>query len=82
MLYLLLQTAPVPQTPDIELRAHVTAKSVTIEKHGEASLTVRASPDAGSAVKIEAPRANGRKTIKNVSVDVDAKAVIAPPEGG
>ena len=79
MLFLLLQTAPAPQTPDIELRAHVTAKSVTIEKQGDASLTVRAGPDGGSAVKIEAPRANGRKTIENVTVDVDAKAMIADP---
>lgn len=82
MLFLLLQTAPAPQTPDIQLRARVTAKSVTIEKQGEASLTVRASPDAGSAVKVEAPRANGRKTIKDVTVEVDAGARIAAPEPG
>ena len=73
---LLLQTAPAT-VPDIQLRARVTAKSVTIEKKGEASVRVWASPDGGSLVDVRAPRAGGRKTLRNVTITVDAKASIA-----
>lgn len=68
-----LQAAPLH---DIELRATVEARSVRIEKRGEAKLEVTASPDAGSLVKVEAPRANGAKTLRNVRVQVDAEARI------
>lgn len=76
---LLLQAAAAPQ-PDIELQAHVEAKSVTIQKQGDASLTLRTDPDGGNVVKVEAPKANGRKTIKNVQVDIHAQANIADPQ--
>lgn len=72
-LFLALQAAPVP---DIELRATIEARSVRIEKRGEARLEVSASPDAGSLVKVEAPRANGARTLRNVRVEVDAEARI------
>jgi hypothetical protein len=75
--FLLQAAAPAP---DIVLDATVAARSVTIQKQGEASLTVRTNPDGGgNLVKVEAPRANGRKTIKNVRVDVHAEANIADP---
>ena len=57
----------------------VQARQVTIEKQGEASLTVRASPDAGSRVDVRAPAANGRKTLRNVAVDITAEARLADP---
>lgn len=74
-LLLLLQTAP-----DIELRAEVRARQVTIEKQGDARLTVTTSPDAGgNVVDVRAPRANGRKTLRNVSASVRAEARIGDP---
>lgn len=74
MLFLLaLQAATLP---DVSLHATLTARTVTIEKHGQATLEVHADPDAGSLVKVEAPRANGAKTMRNLSVAVDAEARI------
>lgn len=67
------------QPPDIELNAHVRARSVTIEKKGDARLTVTTDPDGGNIVDVEAPRTNGRKTLRNVTVNVRAEARIADP---
>ena len=72
-LLLAIQAAALP---DIEFHATIAARSVTIEKQGEATLEVRADPGAGSFVKIEAPKANGRKTLRDVRVQVDAEARI------
>ena len=77
-LLFLLQASPT-QTADIELFAKARARSVTIEKQGNASLTVRAEPDGGSAVDVRSPKANGRRTLRNVEVDVHAEARIAGP---
>lgn len=74
---ILLQTV-APQ-PDISFNAHVEARSVTVEKRGDASLTVTASPDAGSVVKVEAPETNGRRRLRNVDIDISAEARIADP---
>jgi hypothetical protein len=49
---------------------------VKIEKKGQATLRAWAEPDAGSIVNIEAPKANGAKTLHNVRVTVDAEARI------
>lgn len=76
-LMLLLQST-VPA--DIELRAEVSARSVTIEKQGDARLAVRASPDGGNIVDVDAPKANGRKTLRNVRVRVDARARLGTPQ--
>ena len=73
---LLLQAS----APDIEIQANVRARSLAIEKQGEASLTLRTDPDGGNLVDVQAPRANGRKTIRNVDVTVRAKAHIADPQ--
>lgn len=70
----LLQAATA--LPDIELSAQVRARSVTIEKRGDASLTVSSSGDGGNLVDVRAPKANGRKTLRNVEVNVRAEARI------
>jgi hypothetical protein len=80
----LLQAAAAPQTqaqgaPDIELNIGLTARRVTIERRGEASLEVHAAPDGGSVVIVEAPVADGRRTLRNVNVRVRAEARIADP---
>jgi hypothetical protein len=75
LLALALQTA----APDIELRADVRARQVTIEKQGDARLTVTTSPEGANLVDVQAPRANGRKTLRNVNVSVRAEARIADP---
>ncbi len=79
MLFLLLLQAAAAQAPDIELNATVRARSVEIEKQGNASLTVTTSPDGGNVVDVKAPKANGRKRLRNVTVDVRAEARIGDP---
>lgn len=74
---ILLQSSA--QLPDIELKAKVQARSVTIEKQGDARLTVTTSPDGGNVVDVQAPKANGRKTLRNVEISVQAEARIADP---
>ena len=79
MILALLAIQATAALPDIELNARVQARRVTIEKRGEASLTVSASPDAGSVVEVRAPPANGRKTLRNVDVNIKAQARIGDP---
>lgn len=76
LLFLFLQAA---QAPDIELNANVRARSITIEKKGDASLTVTTEPDGGNVVDVQAPKANGAKTIRNAEVTIRAEARIADP---
>lgn len=77
---ILILALQVAQTPDIELNATVRARQVTIEKQGDARLTVTTSPDAGgNLVDVRAPKANGRKTLRNVDVQVRTEARIADP---
>jgi len=73
LLMLLLQVAT---SPDIQLQAKVQAKSVKVEQKGSASVKVHADPDGGSAVAVDAP--HGSSTYRNVSISIDAKAVVAP----
>ena len=75
MLFLIL-LQPAAQAPDIELQANVRARSVTIEKQGQASLTVTSEPEGRNLVDVRAPRANGRKSLRNVNVSVRAEARI------
>jgi hypothetical protein len=77
-LALLIQAASEPP-PDIQFQARVTARDVRIERSGEASLTVRAVPDAGSDVRVESPAAPQSGRLRNVTVTVDAEARIADP---
>ena len=73
-LFLLGLLQNISGQPDIGFHAKLSAQSVTIEKQGRATLTVHASPDAGSAVKVVAPSAIGSKTLHNVQITVDAEA--------
>ena len=80
MLFTLLLAQAAAQLPEIELRANVRARSLTIEKRGDARLTLRTEPDGGNIVDVQAPKADGRKTIRNVHVTVRAEANIADPQ--
>jgi hypothetical protein len=77
VLFLLLQAA-AQTPPDIQLDIDVHADRVRIERRGEASLEVRGGE--GSIVDVEAPPANGRRTLRNVDVRVRAEARIAEPQ--
>ncbi len=66
--------------PDIQLSVRLSAERVSLEKKGEASLTVSSSPEGRNLVDVRAPAANGRRTLRNVEVTVDAEARIAGPE--
>lgn len=77
LLALLLQAAPLP---DIELNAHATVRDVRIRQRGETSLTVHASPDAGSDARTQKPASGGRERLRNVTVNVHAEARIADPQ--
>lgn len=79
MILVLLAFQAATALPDVDLRARVQARRVEIENSGNALLTVRASPDAGSSVEVRAPRANGRKTLGNVDVNIHAQAQISDP---
>ena len=74
---MLLQAAAPP--PDIEFHATVRARSLTIEKRGNASLTVTTDPPGKPLIDIRAPKANGRKHIRNPVITVDFEARIADP---
>jgi hypothetical protein len=74
---LLLAQAVSP--PDIQMRATAEIRSVKVEKNGAASLTVRADPDGGRTIKVEAPKVERAKRLRNVQVTVDAQARIASP---
>ncbi|HEX8064745.1 MAG TPA: hypothetical protein VF535_16225 [Allosphingosinicella sp.] len=77
MIWLLLaQSAVPPQAPDIELNLSLRARSVSIERKGEASLEVRGDgPGNRVDVKVE-PKAEGRTELRNVTVDVHAEASV------
>lgn len=77
MALLLAQAAQAPP-PDIELDIRASARSVRIERSGEASLEVRAGPD--SVVEVEAPDSAGRRRLLNVEVRVKVEARIADPQ--
>jgi hypothetical protein len=81
MLLLILLQAASPALPDIELRIQARAKSVTIEQKGETRLEVHADPDGGSRVDTVSlpPKAEGRTTLRNISVDIRGHANIADP---
>jgi hypothetical protein len=73
---LLLQAAANP-APDIELNVHIRAKSVEIERKGEARLEVRAEPDGGSRVQSDVrPASKGATSLKNVEIDIHAEASV------
>lgn len=74
-LFAMLQAAASPA--DIELRATVRARSLVIEKKGDANLTITANGQ--NVIDIRAPKANGRKRISNPVVDVNVEARIADP---
>jgi len=75
LLLALLQAAAAP--PDIAFQATVRARSLTIEKQGEARLTV--TGDGRNLVDVQAPRANGRRRIANPLITVNVEARIADP---
>lgn len=74
LLPILLQAAA--QAPDIELDLSLSARSVTIERKGEARLEVRGEgPGNRVEVKVE-PKAQGRAELRDVTVDVHAEASV------
>lgn len=81
MLLLLLALQAATSLPTIELTARVEAREVVVERRGQASLTVRAEPDAGSRVEVvERPEGRGQRVIRNYRADLDARAVVADPQ--
>ena len=77
--FLFALQAAATAAPDIEFGARVQARSVTVEKQGDLNLSVTTSPEGGNLVDVRAPKANGRKTLRNVAVTVRAEARIADP---
>lgn len=77
-LFLLQAAAPAQTAPDIQLDINASVRRVTIERSGEASLEVRGGE--GSVVNVEAPEADGRRTLRNVNVRIRAEARTADPQ--
>jgi hypothetical protein len=76
MILLIFLQAAAAQAPDIELNLHARIKSVKIERKGEARLEVRGEgPGNRVDVKVE-PKAQGRRELRNVAVDIHAEASV------
>ncbi len=72
-------TADVPaELPTIQFKAHVKARSLTIEKRGDVSLEV--TGNGRKVVAVEAPDVNGRAVIPNPVIDFDAKVYLEDPQ--
>lgn len=80
MLLSLLLAQGATSLPDIEINTTIRARSLTIQQRGDASVTIRSEPEGANLVDVQAPKANGRATIRNVAVDVRAEARIADPQ--
>lgn len=78
-LILLALAQAISPAPDLQIGARVRARRVTIERQGDARLTVTSTPDGGNVVDVTAPSANGRSELRNVEVGVRAEARIADP---
>lgn len=76
LLFILLQAAQ----PDVAFYARARAREVTIERKGEARLTVTTEPEGGNKVDVIAPRADGRRVLRDVEVIVRAEARIGQPD--
>jgi uncharacterized protein (DUF58 family) len=75
LLALVLQAAAPQSLPDIELNVSARARSVEIEPKGEATLHVRAEPNAGSRAQVRVdPLPEGRTSLRDVRVEVRAEA--------
>ena len=79
MTIVLLLALQAASPPDIELRATVRARTLTIEKAGKAEVTVTAGDQ--NVVSIEGPQTNGRARIANPVFNVNIEARIADPQG-
>lgn len=81
------QPAPPPAPPpaetllpDIQLDATLTARRVVVENEGEVDLTLRASPDGGTELRVDAPDLpEGRRVAENVRIEIRSEARIADP---
>ena len=62
---------------DIEIRATVRARELTVEKAGKADVEV--TSDGQNLISIEGPKANGRKRISNPVIKVNIQARVADP---
>ena len=71
----LLQAAAAQPAPDIELNIRARAKTVEIERRGEASLTVEGGEGSMVEARVE-PKAEGRTKLRNVTVDIRAQASV------
>jgi hypothetical protein len=65
--------------PDIELRAHVEARSVKIEQSGTARLELHADPGGTEPVAVERSAPKGHSRYRNLTIDVHAAARLAAP---
>ena len=79
LLALLLALQAAPAAPDIALDIRADIREVRIERSGETSLELRATPDGGTRVDVDKPETAGRRRLRNVSVRVKAEARIADP---
>jgi hypothetical protein len=75
MLALLALAQAAAAQPDIELEIRARAKSVRIERKGEARLEVQGAEGSRVEARVE-PKAEGRTTLRNVTVHVRARASV------
>jgi hypothetical protein len=72
-------TAAAP-LPDIEIKAHVTAREVRIRQQGTARLTLHADPGVAPPVRVERSAPAGQQRYRNLSIDLTAQAHLTHPD--
>jgi hypothetical protein len=75
----LAATQPVAPAPDIELKARVNAREVTVQQQGKASLELRVSPGVAPPVVVERSQPAGAPAYRNLTVEVRGAVRIADP---
>jgi hypothetical protein len=67
--------------PDIEFRAQVRARELTIEQQGRASARVHAQPSGGERIEVERNLPKGQAQYRNLALTVQIDARLAEALG-
>lgn len=66
--------------PDLAISAHIEMKQVKIEQDGTASLELRADPGLAEPARIERSAPPGKRTYRNLVIDLTAEAWLTDPQ--
>lgn len=66
--------------PDVELRARVEVRELTIEQEGPIRVVLR--PEANSAIEVRRSQPAGARTYRNLTIDARVAAVLSQGDDG